>query len=63
MTREERIEKMKVQKVMKGRVFASDILTKPGIATLINVVTIQEWVHLFEPPAPYFHKLEVHKFY
>ena len=59
MTREERIEKIKLQNVLNGKVFTMDILIKFGMATLVDVVTIQEWSHLFEPPAPYLHELEV----
>ena len=45
MTREEKIEKMKVQKV----VFASEILIEHGMTSLVDIITIQEWGHLFEP--------------
>lgn len=41
MTREEIIYKIELQKVLNGRVFASDILTKSGMSTLVDVVTIQ----------------------
>lgn len=38
MAREDKIEKMKVQKV----VFASDILTEHGMTSLVDIITIQE---------------------
>lgn len=62
MTRDEWIEKMDHQKILNGRVFDTDILTKLGMETLFDVVFIQEWNHLFEPPAPYLHEPEVYDF-
>lgn len=58
MAKEERIKKMELKKVLNGKVFATDILTKFCMAALFDVVTIQEWSHFFEPPAPYLHELE-----
>ncbi|KAG5592065.1 hypothetical protein H5410_042579 [Solanum commersonii] len=50
-------------KVLNGRVFDPNILTKFGMANLVNVVTIQGWNQLFESPIPYLHEPEVHKFF
>lgn len=55
MTREEIIEKIKLKKVLNGKVFASNILTKSCMIELVDVVTIQEWSHIFETSAPYLH--------
>ncbi|KAG5582200.1 hypothetical protein H5410_052827 [Solanum commersonii] len=63
MMREERIAKMKHQKVLNGRVFDTDIVTKFGMTTLFDAVIIQEWSHLFEPPTPYLHEPEVREFF
>lgn len=63
MTREERIEKMEHQKVLTCKVFDTDIITKFGMATLFDAVTIQGWNHLSEPPAPYLHEPEVCEFF
>lgn len=63
MTREERVEKMKLQNVLNSQVFAKDILTDHGMGALVDSVTIQEWGHFFEPPLSYLHELEVHEFY
>ncbi|KAG5581184.1 hypothetical protein H5410_051811 [Solanum commersonii] len=63
MTREERIKAMENQKVLNGRVFDPDILTKFGMSNLFDVVSIQGWNHLFEPPVPYLHKPEVCEFF
>ncbi|KAG5575625.1 hypothetical protein H5410_055759 [Solanum commersonii] len=63
MTREERIEKLEHQKVLNGSVFDTDIVTKFGLKTLFDVVTIQEWSYMSEPPAPYLHEHEVHEFF
>ncbi|KAG5579767.1 hypothetical protein H5410_050394 [Solanum commersonii] len=50
-------------KVLNGRVFDTNIITKFGMATLFDVVTIQGWNHIFEPPAPYLQELEVREFF
>ncbi|KAG5598555.1 hypothetical protein H5410_029925 [Solanum commersonii] len=34
-----------------------------GMANLVDVVIIQGWNHLFEPPVPYLHEPEVHEFF
>ncbi|KAG5628683.1 hypothetical protein H5410_000400 [Solanum commersonii] len=39
------------------------IVTKFGMVTLFDAVTIQEWSHLFEPPAPYQHEPKVREFF
>ncbi|KAH0717139.1 hypothetical protein KY285_013170 [Solanum tuberosum] len=62
MTREERITAMKNQKVLNGRVFDLDILTKFGMSNLFNAISIQGWNHLFEPLVPYLHEPEVREF-
>ncbi|KAH0665459.1 hypothetical protein KY290_027692 [Solanum tuberosum] len=58
LTRKERVKKMEQQKVLNGRVFDPDILTQVGMGNLVDVVTIQGWNHLFEPPVPYLHEPE-----
>ncbi|KAG5572937.1 hypothetical protein H5410_062703 [Solanum commersonii] len=63
MTREERVEKIEQQRVLNGRVFDLDILTRFGMANLVDAVTIQSWNHLFEPLAPYLHEPEMHEFF
>ncbi|KAG5621717.1 hypothetical protein H5410_006935 [Solanum commersonii] len=61
--KEERIAKMEHQKMLNGRVFDTDIITKFGMANLFYVVTIQEWSHLFEPHVPYLLEPEVREFF
>ncbi|KAH0779224.1 hypothetical protein KY290_005651 [Solanum tuberosum] len=63
LTREERVEKMEQQRVLNGRVFDLDILTRFGMANLVDAVTIQGWNHLFKPPVPYLHEPEVCEFF
>ncbi|KAG5616685.1 hypothetical protein H5410_016509 [Solanum commersonii] len=63
LTKEERVEKKEQQKVLNGRVFEPDILTKFGMANLVDTVTIQGWNHLFEAPVPYLHEPEVREFF
>ncbi|KAH0761720.1 hypothetical protein KY290_017793 [Solanum tuberosum] len=59
LTRKERIEKMEQQRVLNGRVFDPDILTKFGMANLVDAVIIQGWNHLSESPVLYLHEPEV----
>ncbi|KAH0667682.1 hypothetical protein KY285_028888 [Solanum tuberosum] len=63
MTREDRIAQMENQKVLNNRVFDPDILTAFGMLNLFDIVSLQGWGHLFEPPAPYLHEPEVREFY
>ncbi|KAG5628457.1 hypothetical protein H5410_000174 [Solanum commersonii] len=53
---------MEQKKVLNGRVFDPDILTLFGMGNLVDVVTIQGWNHLFEPPVTYLHEPEVREF-
>ncbi|KAG5579791.1 hypothetical protein H5410_050418 [Solanum commersonii] len=41
------------QKVLNGRVFDSEILTKPRMCSMFDYVVLQRWEHLFECPMPY----------
>ncbi|KAG5598615.1 hypothetical protein H5410_029985 [Solanum commersonii] len=63
MTRDEQITTMENQKVLNGRVFDPDILTKFGMSNLFYAFSIQSWNHLFEPPVLYLHEPEVSKFF
>lgn len=54
---------MEQQKVLNGKVFDPNILTKFGMANLVNAVTIQGWNHIFESPVPYLHEPEVREFF
>lgn len=63
MTREEHIKAMEKQKVLNGRVFDLDFLTYFGMSDLINVFSLQNWGHLFEPPVPYLHEHQVRECY
>ncbi|KAH0722334.1 hypothetical protein KY290_005014 [Solanum tuberosum] len=63
LTREEYIAELKRQKVLNGRVFDSEILTKPGLCTRYDFISLQSWEHLFECLVSYLHELEVHEFY
>ena len=56
MTSEERVERMKLQKVLNVRVFNKDIQIEHGMGSVVNYVTIQEWGHLYEPLVPYLHE-------
>jgi len=63
MTRKDQITAMENQKVLNGRIFDLDILTKFGMGNLFDVVSIQGWNHLFEPPVPYLREPEVREFF
>ncbi|KAG5611031.1 hypothetical protein H5410_022312 [Solanum commersonii] len=63
LTREEWVEKMEQQRVLNSRVFDPNILTTFGMANLVDVITIQGWNHLFEPPVPYLHEPKVREFF
>ncbi|KAG5620861.1 hypothetical protein H5410_006079, partial [Solanum commersonii] len=63
MTREERITIMENQKVLNGRVFDPDILTKFGMSNPFDAIYIQGWNHLFESPVSYLHEPEVREFF
>ncbi|KAH0746082.1 hypothetical protein KY285_007739 [Solanum tuberosum] len=63
MTKEECIVEMENQKVLNDRVFDPDIPTAFGMSNLFDVVSLQGWGHLFEPPSPYLHEPEVREFY
>ncbi|KAG5581746.1 hypothetical protein H5410_052373 [Solanum commersonii] len=63
MTREERKTEMENQKVLNGRFFDPDIITEFGMSNLFDVICLQGWVLLFEPPVPYLHEPEVREFY
>ncbi|KAG5605122.1 hypothetical protein H5410_026614 [Solanum commersonii] len=52
LIREERVKKMEQQRVLNGRVFDPDILTRFGMANLVDVVTIRGWSYMFEPLVP-----------
>ncbi|KAL3334581.1 hypothetical protein AABB24_031023 [Solanum stoloniferum] len=63
MSREDHIAEMENQKVLNGRVFYPKILIVFGMSNLSDIVSLQKWSHLFEPPTPYLHEPEVREFY
>ncbi|KAH0738358.1 hypothetical protein KY290_037063 [Solanum tuberosum] len=50
-------------KVLGGRVFDPDIITKHGMNSLHDLVEIQSWTHLFQTKSPVLHEEKVRKFY
>jgi len=54
---------MENQKVLNGRVFDPDILTKFGMSNLFYAFSIKGWNHLFEPPVSYLHEPEMREFF
>ncbi|KAG5611319.1 hypothetical protein H5410_022600 [Solanum commersonii] len=63
MTRVDRIVEIENQKVLNDIVFDLKILTAFVLSNLFDVVSLQRWGHLFEPPTPYLHEPEVREFY
>ncbi|KAH0722308.1 hypothetical protein KY289_005352 [Solanum tuberosum] len=59
----ERIEILSSQKVLNRRVFDMEIMTKPGMESLVDAVEIQSWTHLFTAHVPVLHKSKVKEFY
>lgn len=54
---------MSKQKVLNGRVFDREIITKPGMSNLVDSVEIQGWTHLFIDLISVLHKNQVRDFY
>lgn len=52
LTKEERQEFLKIQEVLKGRIFYPKIIVMPGIIDLIEKVKFQSGELIFEPPVP-----------
>ncbi|KAH0746521.1 hypothetical protein KY285_008178 [Solanum tuberosum] len=63
LTREERVNVLKKQKVLNGRVFDPEIITKPGMCNLADSVEVQTWTHLFVNHIPILHEDQVSDFY
>ncbi|KAH0632849.1 hypothetical protein KY284_035635 [Solanum tuberosum] len=57
------INNLRQQRVLGGRVFDLDIITKPGMDSLYYLVEIQSWIHLFQNKSLVFHEEEVREFY
>ncbi|KAG5582876.1 hypothetical protein H5410_053503, partial [Solanum commersonii] len=51
------------KKVLGGRVFYPDIITKHRMDSLHDLMEIQLWTHLFQTKSPVLHKEEVREFY
>lgn len=51
------------QKLLRGRVVASDIVAKPGISELVAKMLVQGWAHLFVCLLPMVYEIEVVEFY
>ncbi|KAG5632705.1 hypothetical protein H5410_004422 [Solanum commersonii] len=63
LTRDERVNNLKKQQVLNGRVFDHEIITKPGMCILADSVEIQAWTHLFINRIPVMHEAQVRDFY
>lgn len=55
-TRKEKMEVLRTQKVLSGRVFDTDVLPKPGICDLADVVELQSWTHMCVGYVPILHE-------
>ncbi|KAG5611590.1 hypothetical protein H5410_022871, partial [Solanum commersonii] len=52
------VNNLRLQKVLGGRVFNLDIITKHGMNSLYDLVEIQSWTHLFMTKSPVLHEEE-----
>ncbi|KAK4730166.1 hypothetical protein R3W88_023154 [Solanum pinnatisectum] len=57
------VNNLRLKKVLEGRVFDPDIITKHGMNSLYDIVEIQSWTHLFQTKSPVLHEEEVREFY
>ncbi|KAG5605063.1 hypothetical protein H5410_026555 [Solanum commersonii] len=57
------VNNLRLQKVLRGRVFDPDIITKHGMNSLYDLVEIQSWTHLFQTKSHILHEEEVREFY
>ncbi|KAH0664993.1 hypothetical protein KY285_026199 [Solanum tuberosum] len=57
------VNNLRLQKVLGGRVFDLDIITKHGMNSLYDLMEIQSWTHLFQTKSPVLHDEEVREFY
>ncbi|KAH0742996.1 hypothetical protein KY290_030989 [Solanum tuberosum] len=57
------IDNLRLQKVLGGRVFDTEILTKPGMNSLVDLMELQSWTHLFMTKFPVLHEEQVREFY
>ncbi|KAH0633287.1 hypothetical protein KY284_036073 [Solanum tuberosum] len=57
------VNNLRLQRVLGGWVFDLDIITKPGMDSLYDLVEIQSWTHLFQIKSPVLHEEEVRESY
>ncbi|KAH0633037.1 hypothetical protein KY284_035823 [Solanum tuberosum] len=57
------VNNLHLQRVLGGRVFDPDFITKPGMDSLYDLVEIQSWTHLFQIKSPVLYEEEVCEFY
>ncbi|KAH0784278.1 hypothetical protein KY290_003876 [Solanum tuberosum] len=57
------VNNLRLQKVLGGRVFDTDIITKQRMNSLYDFVEMQSWTHLFMTKSPVLHEEEVREFY
>ncbi|KAG5590626.1 hypothetical protein H5410_041140 [Solanum commersonii] len=63
MSKQTIVDNLPLEKVLEGRVFDTDILTKPGMDSLSDLVEIQLWTHLFRTKSHVLHEDQVQEFY
>ncbi|KAH0714907.1 hypothetical protein KY284_007812 [Solanum tuberosum] len=54
---------MTKQKILNGRVFDYEIISKPGMCTIVDALEIQSWTHLFTNHTHVLHEQQVRDFY
>ncbi|KAH0748684.1 hypothetical protein KY290_027916 [Solanum tuberosum] len=57
------VNNLRLQKVLGGRVFDTEILTKPGMDSLADLVELQSWTHMFMTKSHVLHEEHIQDFY
>ncbi|KAH0714995.1 hypothetical protein KY284_007900 [Solanum tuberosum] len=57
------VDNLRLQKYLGGRVFDPEIITKPGMDSLADLMEIQSWNHLFMTKSPILHEEKIREFY
>ncbi|KAG5576092.1 hypothetical protein H5410_056226 [Solanum commersonii] len=63
MYKEDIVDNLMKQKVLNGRVFDYEIISKPGMCTIVDALEIQSQTHLFTNHTHVLHEQQVRDFY
>ncbi|KAG5579770.1 hypothetical protein H5410_050397, partial [Solanum commersonii] len=57
------VDNLRLHEVLGRRVFNPEIIAKPGMNSLADLVEIQSWTHIFMTKSPFLHEEQVREFY